>query len=61
MDDRILGKKEAADWAGVSERTLDRLGPEGPPRIRLSKRRIGYRPKDLVAWANARAEPKSAA
>lgn len=59
MSDRILNKDEAAAQAGISVRTLDRLEEEGegPPRVRLGKRRIGYWETDLIAWLRARTSP----
>ena len=43
-NDRIVSEREAAQIRGVSEYTLRRQAQrgEGPPRIRLSPRRIGY-------------------
>lgn len=59
MSDRILNKDEAAAQASISVRTLDRLEEEGegPPRVRLGKRRIGYWETDLIAWLRARTSP----
>lgn len=59
MSDRILDKNQTAAWAGISTRTLDRLEEEGdgPPRVRLGKRRIGYWESDLMAWLRARTSP----
>lgn len=59
MNDRILHKDDAAARAGISTRTLDRLEEEGegPPRVRLGKRRIGYWETDLIAWLRARTSP----
>lgn len=56
MNDQILNKKEAAARAGFSVRTLERLDEEGdgPPRVRLGKRRIGYWETDLIAWLRSR-------
>jgi hypothetical protein len=51
IDDRIVSEKEAARIRGVSEYTLRRQAErgEGPERIRLSPRRIGYRISDLLS------------
>jgi predicted DNA-binding transcriptional regulator AlpA len=47
--DRIVSEKEAAKIRGVSEYTLRRQAArgEGPTRIRLSPRRVGYRYSEL--------------
>lgn len=49
-NDRIVTEKEAARIRGVSEYTLRRQAKdgEGPERIRLSKRRVGYRFSELL-------------
>ena len=59
MNDQILNKKETAVRAGFSVRTLERLDEEGegPPRVRLGKRRIGYWESDLLAWLRSRTSP----
>ncbi len=59
MSDRILNKREAAALAGFSTRTLERLDEEGdgPPRVRLGKRRIGYWESGVLAWLLARTAP----
>ena len=59
MNDCILNKLEAAARTGLSTRTLDRNSEQGigPPRIHLSKRRIGYRESDLTAWLQSRTSP----
>ncbi len=56
MHDQILDKRATAARAGVSVRTLERLDEEGegPPRVRLGKRRIGYWESDLMAWLRSR-------
>jgi len=41
-DCAVLTKKQTAALMGVSEKTLQNLGPDGPPRVRLSAYRIGY-------------------
>jgi len=49
-NDRIVSEKEAAQIRGVSEYTLRRQAQrgEGPLRIKLSPRRVGYRLSDLL-------------
>ena len=48
----VLTEAEAARRARLSTRTLQRLAEtgQGPPRIRLGIRRIGYWRTDLDAW-----------
>ena len=55
----ILTKREAAQLARMSERTLDRLSEDGrgPVRIQLSARRVGYWKRDVLAWLAARTAP----
>ena len=50
-----MGKKEAAEAAGVSERTLDRMREtgDGPRYVRLGKRRIGYEVDEFDRWLKA--------
>jgi predicted DNA-binding transcriptional regulator AlpA len=49
-NDRIVSEREAAQIRGVSEYTLRRQAQrgEGPQRIQLSPRRIGYRYSSLL-------------
>lgn len=49
-NDRIVSEREAAQIRGVSEYTLRRQAQrgEGPERIQLSPRRIGYRYSSLL-------------
>ena len=48
--DRIVSEKEAVEIRGVSADTLKRQAErgEGPERIRLSPRRVGYRLSELL-------------
>ena len=48
--DRIVSEKEPAEIRGVSPDTLRRAAErgEGPERIRLSPRRVGYRLSELL-------------
>jgi len=52
----IIGRGEAARYCGVSDRTLSRLCEDGrgPPVVQLSKRRIGFFRRDLIAWLESR-------
>jgi predicted DNA-binding transcriptional regulator AlpA len=56
-DDVVLTDREYRKMAGdISRATahrLDRAG-EGPPKIQLSKRRVGRRLGDVRAWVESR-------
>ena len=54
--DYVVSKKEAAQITNVSIFTLDRLAAksDGPCRLKLSPRRVGYRMSDLQAWLRSR-------
>jgi predicted DNA-binding transcriptional regulator AlpA len=54
---QILNYSKAAQLAGLSIRTLQRLCREGsgPKRTQLSRRRVGIRISDLLAWLESRA------
>jgi predicted DNA-binding transcriptional regulator AlpA len=57
-EDTILTTIQAAAMIGCHRGTLEnlrRLG-EGPPRIRITDRRIGYRLGDLRKWLQARVQ-----
>jgi predicted DNA-binding transcriptional regulator AlpA len=62
-DDRIITQEQAAEVCDLHQATLKRLraAGKGPPVIRLSEKRIGYRVRDLRAWLDARTEQTSAA
>ena len=53
---RMLDEAAAAHVLGVSPDTLKRMSQrgEGPPRIKISPRRVGYRLRDCVAWIEQR-------
>ena len=55
---RVLSFVEAASFVGVSKATLERLvaGKRGPPVVRLSTRRCGFRLGDLIRWVGSRVE-----
>jgi predicted DNA-binding transcriptional regulator AlpA len=57
--DPVISEIETADAINVSTSTLRRMHSrgEGPPRIQLSKRRIGYRLGDVDEWLRLRASP----
>ena len=54
--DRLINEKEAADYLGYTDRALQnwRLRGGGPLFVRVSKRSIRYRRRDLIAWAEAK-------
>jgi predicted DNA-binding transcriptional regulator AlpA len=56
FQDRLLTEKELAPWLGVSLPTLQRMRSKGggPRFIKLSLRRVAYRPSDVEAWLAAR-------
>lgn len=55
----ILTRREAADLARISVRTLDRLGEDGrgPRRTALSARRVGFERRILEEWLTSRTSP----
>jgi predicted DNA-binding transcriptional regulator AlpA len=68
MTKRILRTKEAADYVGLSQSSLEkrRLTGDGPVFIRLGGRAVGYDLRDLDAWLDEKREqseprPNSAA
>jgi predicted DNA-binding transcriptional regulator AlpA len=56
--DRVLSEAQAADLLGYSKDTLRRAfrAGEGPARVRLSERRIGYRLSANYSWLAAHTE-----
>jgi predicted DNA-binding transcriptional regulator AlpA len=52
---RVIDEKKAADLGGISVDTLRRMSArgEGPRRIKLSPRRVGYRMAEVLAWLKA--------
>jgi hypothetical protein len=60
---KIISRKTAAARADVHERTLDRLHTLGlgPPRIQLSRRRVGYEDESFDDWLRSRAFASMAA
>jgi predicted DNA-binding transcriptional regulator AlpA len=53
---KLLTEKELANWLGVSLPTLQRLRASGggPRFVRLSQRRLAYRPSDVETWLGDR-------
>jgi predicted DNA-binding transcriptional regulator AlpA len=58
--DELVSEAQAAVLLGVAPRTLQGWRRKGvsPGCVRLSYRSIRYRRRDLVAWINARFEPR---
>ena len=50
--DDLLTPAQAADYLGISKRTLYRLPV---PTVRISERTVRYLFRQLVAWCEARA------
>ena len=61
-EDHVIAENVAAAMIGVSLPTLRRRvrAGDGPPVIRLSERRIGYRLRDLRKWLDANTEQPAA-
>jgi predicted DNA-binding transcriptional regulator AlpA len=55
-DFAIVSREQASVILGVSIDTLKRLvaAGKGPPRIKVSEKRVGYRISDLKAWLEQR-------
>lgn len=55
--DRLLNTKEAADYLGLSPRTLEgyRSRGGGPLYVAISRNVVRYRLSDLQAWVDERA------
>ena len=54
--DRLITEKQAAAFLGYTVRALQnwRLRGGGPEYVRVSKRSIRYRRRELIAWAEER-------
>ncbi|MDE2284571.1 MAG: AlpA family phage regulatory protein [Hyphomicrobiales bacterium] len=54
--DPILSEEEYRAWVGISAPTAQRQRSDGngPPFVRLSARRIGYRKSAVEQWLEAR-------
>ena len=53
---RLIDEQEAASFLGYSVRALQnwRLRGGGPEYVRVSKRSVRYRRRDLIRWADER-------
>lgn len=53
---RVMIRKEAAEFCGLSPATFRRLNETGrfPTPIRLSERRLGWRVSALIEWLDCR-------
>jgi predicted DNA-binding transcriptional regulator AlpA len=58
FEDQVITELEAAERCGISRDTLRRRikAGNGPKRLRLSARRVGYRLRDLYSWLEAQTE-----
>ena len=61
--DRLINEQEAASFLGFSVRALQnwRLRGGGPEYVRVSRRSVRYRRRDLVRWADERLEAHTSA
>jgi predicted DNA-binding transcriptional regulator AlpA len=52
----VVGREQAAVLLGVSLETLKRMEArgQGPKRVKVSQKRVGYRLSDLRTWIEAR-------
>ncbi|SIQ46301.1 MULTISPECIES: helix-turn-helix transcriptional regulator [Acidiphilium] len=57
--DELLGRKEAAQYLRICERTLDRI--PHIPRVKIGQRRIMFRRADLADYIADRTETRTAA
>jgi predicted DNA-binding transcriptional regulator AlpA len=55
-DLRVISEPEAIRLVGVSRPTWSRMRQRGeaPPKVQISRHRIGYRIRDLRLWIEAR-------
>jgi excisionase family DNA binding protein len=53
---RVLTKNQAAQYLGLSLRTLERMIMSGdaPKRIQRTQKRYGFRLSDLMKWVETR-------
>ena len=56
--DALLKQRQAASLIGVSERTLEcwRCRGGGPPFVKISRRAVRYRRKDIDQWVGERVQ-----
>ena len=54
--ERVISEADAAVLIDVSLPSMwrHRYAGDGPPWVRLSERRIGYRIRDLIRWIDSR-------
>ncbi|HQT38710.1 MAG TPA: AlpA family phage regulatory protein [Acidocella sp.] len=59
--DRIIKEKAAAAMLGIAPITLRRQSEigKGPPRVRISDRRVGYRESEVQAFIASRTSDNS--
>jgi predicted DNA-binding transcriptional regulator AlpA len=60
--DELLTPRQAAEYLGLAEATLQRQRTDGtgPQFLKLGKRKIAYRPRDLTAWIEGRVAQSTA-
>ena len=60
---RLINEQEAANFLGFSVRALQnwRLRGGGPEYVRVSRRSVPYRRRDLIAWSEERLEAHTSA
>lgn len=54
---QLLSRKEAAEYLGFKTQTLAKWASEGTydlPLVRIGKKTVRYRPRDLDEWIAAR-------
>jgi len=56
--DRLIDERQAAKFLGYSPRALQnwRVRGGGPKFVKVSKRSIRYRRRDLIEWANTKTQ-----
>lgn len=56
----LLSAKQTAALLGIHPRTVARMAEDGsgPPRIRVSEKRVAYLRSDLEQWLQSRRESK---
>jgi predicted DNA-binding transcriptional regulator AlpA len=61
--DTYLDERALSQRLSLSPRTIQRLriSGEGPPFVRLGRRRVAYRESDVRAWSESRTYPHRAA
>jgi len=63
--DKLLTRRQTAEALGISQRSLDRMGVAGPPRIRVTpsstRGRVMYRESAVAAWLRQREQGRAVA